>query len=253
MNHLCGCSTYNRNGNAFTTDSQTSVFPEPRLYPHMRKFYNHDTDLLEHVCVTMSPIKPDSSSDKLQVATMAERRPRRTRISKQRAKVLITEYCTKKIGDSPKATTNKRSYLSLWFLSLDFIRTKVLLTVNDRQRIVSVWQRWSCSCSRENVKRREHWMQKNKKNRRSRRAGEKKHHWYLIIIFKVDISRQCRRLPCSSRLQQKWSGELAWLFKRENKKKETIIVLKVFKKKHHSVYFPRTMDVSMHKDHHHHC
>ena len=122
MNHLCACSTYNRNGNAFTSDHETSVFSEPTLYPHVRKFYNSDTAVLEHVRITMSTSKPASPTDECQEETMAQRRRRRTRISKQRAKVLITEYCTKKIGDSAKVTTNKRSYLSLWFLSFDFRR-----------------------------------------------------------------------------------------------------------------------------------
>lgn len=99
--------TYNRNTNAFTNDNDD----QPQLYPHMRKVYNSDTDLLEYVNIIMSTVKPECSTNEQQQQEepiIIQRRPRRTRISKQRAKVLITEYCTRKISD-----INKRNYSSL--------------------------------------------------------------------------------------------------------------------------------------------
>ena len=112
-NKLCTCESYNRNSNAFSHDNDGR-----QLYPHMRKFYNEDTDLLEHVHIVMSTVKPESLShdrgdDDDEEETLAQRRRRRTRVSKQRAKVLITEYCTKKIGENFKRHTNKRNHLPL--------------------------------------------------------------------------------------------------------------------------------------------
>ncbi len=83
----------------------------------MRKVYNDDTNLLECVHIIMSTIKPECSINEQQEETIAQRRRRRTRVSKQRAKVLITEYCTRKIADNIKIPTNKRNYSSLCFSS----------------------------------------------------------------------------------------------------------------------------------------
>jgi len=79
----------------------------------MRKVYDDETDLLEHVHIIMSTIKPERSVNEQPEETTAQRRRRRTRVSKQRAKVLITEYCTRNI----KVSVNKRNYSSLCFSS----------------------------------------------------------------------------------------------------------------------------------------
>jgi hypothetical protein len=112
---ICTCQSYNRNTNAFTSDQDSQQ--QQQLYPHMRKVYNDDTDLLEHVHIIMSTIKPEGSIHEQQDETIAQRRRRRTRVSKQRAKLLITEYCTRKIADNIKLSTNKRNYSSLCFSS----------------------------------------------------------------------------------------------------------------------------------------
>jgi hypothetical protein len=83
----------------------------------MRKVYNNDTDLLECVHIIMSTIKPECSINEQQEETIEQRRRQRTRVSKQRAKVLITKYCTRKIVDHIKVSTNKRNYSSLCFYS----------------------------------------------------------------------------------------------------------------------------------------
>lgn len=114
-NKLCTCQTYNRNTNAFNSDNDNQQ--QQQVYPHMRKVYNDDTDLLEYVHIIMSTIKPECSINEQQEETIAQRRRRRTRVSKQRAKVLITEYCTRKIADNIKFQTNKRNYSSLCFSS----------------------------------------------------------------------------------------------------------------------------------------
>jgi hypothetical protein len=114
-NQICTCQQYNRNNNAFDSENDGQQ-QQQQLYPHMRKVYNDETDLLEHVHIIMSTIKPECSMDEQQEETVAERRRRRARISKQRAKVLITEYCTRKITDNIKVQTNKRNYSSLLFL-----------------------------------------------------------------------------------------------------------------------------------------
>ncbi len=82
----------------------------------MRKVYDDDTDLLEHVYIIMSKIKPTECS--VNEESTAQRRHQRARVSKQRAKVLITEYCTRKIVDNIKCQGNKRNYSSLCFSSL---------------------------------------------------------------------------------------------------------------------------------------
>jgi hypothetical protein len=79
----------------------------------MRKVYNDDTDLLEYVHIIMSTIKPEDSHHEQQKETITQRCRRPTRVSKQRAKVLITEYCTRKIVDNIKLHSNKRNYSSL--------------------------------------------------------------------------------------------------------------------------------------------
>jgi hypothetical protein len=82
----------------------------------MRKIYNDDTDLLEYVHIIMSTIKPEcpQNDQSSQEETIEQRRRRRSsRVSKQRAKVLITEYCTRKIVDNIKLYSNKRNYSSL--------------------------------------------------------------------------------------------------------------------------------------------
>ncbi|CAF2741845.1 unnamed protein product [Rotaria sp. Silwood2] len=104
-NNICTCQQYNRNSNAFHNDNEEpQEQQEQQLYPHMRKLYNHDTDLLEYVYIIMSTIKPTESLNKQQDETLGQQqqqqqpqhRRRQTRISKQRAKVLITEYCRDK-------------------------------------------------------------------------------------------------------------------------------------------------------------
>ena len=80
----------------------------------MSKVYDGDTDLLEHVHIIMSTIKPEYSIQE-QDESMEQRRRRRTRVSKQRAKVLITEYCSRKIVDKIKISANKRNYSSPCF------------------------------------------------------------------------------------------------------------------------------------------
>lgn len=106
---LCTCQSLNRNTNALTNDNDNQ-----QVYPHMRKVYDDDTDLLEHVHIIMSTIKPDYSIQE-QEESMEQRRRRRARVSKQRAKVLITEYCSRKIVDKIKISANKRNYSSLCF------------------------------------------------------------------------------------------------------------------------------------------
>jgi hypothetical protein len=78
----------------------------------MRKVYDSETDLLECVHVIMSPTKPESSENELlQEEPIAQRRCRRSRVSKQRAKALISEYCTRsKTGDNVKLKPKKRNY-----------------------------------------------------------------------------------------------------------------------------------------------
>ncbi|CAF3288160.1 unnamed protein product [Rotaria socialis] len=90
---FCTCEAYNRNNNA---DIQ-----EEKLYPCIRKIYNNDTDLLEQVHVVMSKDKPENA--------ITEPRRRHGRISKQRAKLFITEYCTRKNDDNISFETNKRN------------------------------------------------------------------------------------------------------------------------------------------------
>ena len=80
----------------------------------MSKVYDGDTDLLEHVHIIMSTIKPEYLIQE-QDESMEQRRRRRTRVSKQRAKVLITEYCSRKIVDKIKISANKRNYSSPCF------------------------------------------------------------------------------------------------------------------------------------------
>ena len=100
-----------------TSDSDS----EQQLYPHMRKVYDDETDLLEHVHIIMSTVKPDCSVDEQQQQqpeeTIAQRHRRHGRVSKQRAKVLITEYCTRRIADNIKISSNKRNHSSLCFSS----------------------------------------------------------------------------------------------------------------------------------------
>ena len=99
-------SSANRNNNACTADQDT---PPPQLYPHIRKIYNSDTCLLEYARVIMSTIKPDDEVG----------RQCRARVSKQRAKVLISGYCTRgKIPENVKLSTNKRIHSSLCLSSL---------------------------------------------------------------------------------------------------------------------------------------
>jgi len=112
---ICTCQTYNRNSNAFNSDNDSQQ--QQQLYPHMRKVYNNDTDLLECVHIIMSTIKPECSINEQQEEPIEQRRRQRTRVSKQRAKVLITKYCTRKIVDNIKVSTNKRNYSSLCFYS----------------------------------------------------------------------------------------------------------------------------------------
>ncbi len=114
-NRICTCHSFNRNTNAFNSDNDS----QQQLYPHMRKVYNDDTDILEHVHIIMSTIKPECSINEQQEETMAQRSHRRARVSKQRAKVLITEYCSRKIADNIKVPTNKRNYSSLCFSLID--------------------------------------------------------------------------------------------------------------------------------------
>ncbi|CAF3751997.1 unnamed protein product [Rotaria socialis] len=92
--HICTCRQYNRNTNAYPNDSEEQ---QQQLYPQMRKLYNDDTDLLEYVYIIMSTVKPSDSLTKQQDET-CEQPPHRqqTRVSKQRAKVRITEYCREK-------------------------------------------------------------------------------------------------------------------------------------------------------------
>ncbi|CAF1300776.1 unnamed protein product [Rotaria sordida] len=110
-NNICTCQQYNRNSNAFHNDNEEPQQQQQQhLYPHMRKLYNHDTNLLEYVYIIMSTIKPNDSINKQQQQQQQDEtlgqqqqqqqqqqhRRRQTRISKQRAKVLITEYCRDK-------------------------------------------------------------------------------------------------------------------------------------------------------------
>jgi hypothetical protein len=103
---------YNRNNNALTNDPDSEQ--QQQLYPHMRKVYNDETALLEHVHIIMSTIKPECPVDEPPPEeTIAQRHRRRTRVSKQRAKVLITGYCTRRIADNIKVSSNKRNHSSL--------------------------------------------------------------------------------------------------------------------------------------------
>ena len=122
---VCTCHTYNRNTNAFNNDQDNTQQPQ-QLYPHIRKTYDEETDALEHVHIIMSPIKPENFNNEEQEETVAQRRRRRTRISKQRAKALITEYCTRKNSDTKKSSSNKRNHSSLLFF---------LISIRKQQRI----------------------------------------------------------------------------------------------------------------------
>ena len=93
-------SSSNRNNNACTNDQDSQ---QPQLYPHIRKIYNSDTCLLEYARIIMSTVKPDDE-------TIVQQR--RARVSKQRAKVLISEYCTRKLPENLKISTNKRNHSS---------------------------------------------------------------------------------------------------------------------------------------------
>lgn len=108
---ICTCSSSNRNNNACTDDPHTP----PTIYPRIRKIYNHETALLEYVHIIMSTNKPDEGIEDEQ--TIGQRRRRRARVSKQRAKALISEYCTRKIPENIKISTNKRHDSSLCFSS----------------------------------------------------------------------------------------------------------------------------------------
>ncbi|CAF0823578.1 unnamed protein product [Adineta steineri] len=116
---ICTCQSYNRNTNAFCSDNDSQQ--QQQLYPHMRKVYDNDTKLLEHVHIIMSTTKPICSinEQKQPEAIVQQRPPRRTRVSKQRARVLITEYCSRKISDNIKVPTNKRNHSSLCFFCID--------------------------------------------------------------------------------------------------------------------------------------
>lgn len=84
-NNICTSRQYNRNTNAYPNDSEEQ---SQQLYPHIRKLYDDDTDSLEYVYIVMSTVKPTQSNTKQQDVLSQQ-----TRISKQRAKVRITEYC----------------------------------------------------------------------------------------------------------------------------------------------------------------
>ena len=103
-----------------TSDSDSEEQQQQQLYPHMRKVYDDETDLLEHVHIIMSTVKPDCSVNEQQQQpeeTIAQRHRRHTRVSKQRAKVLITEYCTRRVAENIKISSNKRNHSSLCFSS----------------------------------------------------------------------------------------------------------------------------------------
>lgn len=111
FNNICTCKQYNRNTNAFNHETEGEIEQPQQLYPHMRKLYNDDTSLLEYVYIIMSTVKPDEPIAKPKEEPVIQKHHRRhTRISKQRAKVLITEYCTRKIGDNLKIHSNLRNY-----------------------------------------------------------------------------------------------------------------------------------------------
>ena len=110
---ICTCQSLNRNNNASSSDDESP--PRQQLYPHMRKVYDEDTALLEHVHIIMSTTKPQCSLQEAKEEPTVQRRRRPTRVSKQRAKVLITEYCSRKIVDNVRVPTNKRNYSSLAF------------------------------------------------------------------------------------------------------------------------------------------
>ncbi|UJR15009.1 hypothetical protein I4U23_001986 [Adineta vaga] len=109
-NRICTCQSLNRNTNAFSHENENQ-----QLYPHMRKVYDDDTDLLDQVHIIMSTIKPECSLNEQHEESIAQRHRRHTRVSKQRAKVLITGYCSRKIADNVKIAINKRNYSSLCF------------------------------------------------------------------------------------------------------------------------------------------
>ena len=113
QSHLCTCPS----------DLRSVTTEELKLYPHVRKFYSCDTNLLEHVHIMMSTIKPETV---LIEENLGQPRRRRTRMSKQRAKILITEYCcTKKLSESMKFPVNKRDDLSFWIVGLSFHRLTI--------------------------------------------------------------------------------------------------------------------------------
>lgn len=97
---MCTCRSLNRNNNASSDgdDDETSGNNQsrPQLYSHMRKVYDRDTALLEHVYITMSTARPQHCIHDVRLESITQRRRRPTRVSKQRAKVLITEYCSRK-------------------------------------------------------------------------------------------------------------------------------------------------------------
>lgn len=101
--NLCQCHVYNRNTNAIENEPTVPT----QLYPHMRKVYNDETDRLEQVHITMSTVKPEQ-----EIVNQQKSQRRRARISKQRAEVLITEYCKRNIVNKLKASRKKRNYSS---------------------------------------------------------------------------------------------------------------------------------------------
>ena len=110
FDNICTCHQHNRNSNAYDNENEQED-QKIKFYPHMRKLYNDDTDSLEYVYIIMSTIKPKISMNKQQEGHTEQRyHHQHGRLSKQRAKVLITEYCKKKI-DNIKIHTSKRNYL----------------------------------------------------------------------------------------------------------------------------------------------
>lgn len=82
---------------SFLSQTDEHSTPSTIVYPHIRKIYNHETSILEYVHIVMSRNKPEEGGDDDE--QMIGQRPprRRARVSKQRAKILITEFCTGKI------------------------------------------------------------------------------------------------------------------------------------------------------------
>lgn len=104
---ICHCVSNNRNKNVILNEADTST-SDIQLFPHIKKIYDCETNSLEQVHIIMSTIRPDQKHEEKVVYG----RRHRTRVSKQKAKLLITECCSKRLPEPNKSKPNEVSSTS---------------------------------------------------------------------------------------------------------------------------------------------